>query len=226
MSLASRALISLIRQLIVRVVFLLLFAWTVEYWQAWTFVALLFVWEGATSLYLYRRDPALLQRRLGQGVRARTEETAAQQKVQSAVQGLMLVTLALAATDHRKDWSSLSASVCVVGFVLLATALAMVFLVFKTNTYAAATVQVEQGQQVVSTGPYALVRHPMYAALVLQLVAQPLALGSLWALLPCVVVIAVLALRALDEEKFLVKNLAGYSEYMTRVRHRLVPLVW
>jgi protein-S-isoprenylcysteine O-methyltransferase Ste14 len=66
----------------------------------------------------------------------------------------------------------------------------------------------------------------MYTALVLQLVAQPLALGSLWALLPCVVVIAVLALRALDEEKFLVKNLAGYSEYMTRVRHRLVPLVW
>jgi len=226
MSLGSRAAVSVIRQLIVRVAVLLPFAWTVHYWQAWAFVAVLLVSDGATALYLYRRDPALLDRRLGRGVQARTEETAAQQKVQSVVQLLALVTLALAATDHRKGWSSLSAPVCVVGLALMAVALYMVFLVFKTNTYAAATVQVDQNQQVISSGPYALVRHPMYSSLTLQLIATPLALGSLWALLPGVVLIAVLGVRALDEEKFLATNLVGYTEYMSRVRHRLVPLVW
>jgi protein-S-isoprenylcysteine O-methyltransferase Ste14 len=226
MSLGARAVASMIRQLLVRIVFLVLFAWTVHYWQAWAFVTVLFVADGATSLYLYRKDPALLERRLGQGVRARTEESAAQQKVQGVVQFLGLVTLVLAATDHRKGWSSLSTPVCVGGLALMAVALYMVFLVFKANSYAAATVQVDESQQVVSTGPYALVRHPMYSSLVLQLVAQPLALGSLWALLPAVLVIGVLGVRALDEEKFLAKNLAGYTEYMSRVRHRLVPLVW
>jgi protein-S-isoprenylcysteine O-methyltransferase Ste14 len=226
MSLRSRAVATLIRHLIVRVAFLMLFAWTFHYWQAWAFVAVLFLADAATSLYLYRKDPALLERRLGQGVRARSEETAAQQKVQRVVQLLMLTTMAVAATDHRRDWSSVSAPVCVVGLALMAVALYMVFLVFKTNSYAAATVQVEENQQVVSTGPYALVRHPMYSSLTLQLIAQPLALGSLWALLPGVVLSAVLAVRALDEEKFLASNLAGYTEYMSRVRHRLVPLVW
>lgn len=226
MSLASRVFVNHVRQLIVRAVFLMLFAWTIHYWQAWAFVTVLFLGDGATSLYLYRRDRALLERRMGNGLRERTEESAAQQRVQNLAQLLMLITIALAATDHRKHWSVLSAPVCVVGLMLMAIALYMVFLVFKTNSYAASTVQVEENQQVVSTGPYALVRHPMYSGLTLQLLAQPLALGSLWALLPGVVLVAVLAVRALDEEKFLATNLAGYSEYMSRVRHRLVPLVW
>jgi hypothetical protein len=199
-NLRSRAVIQLIRHLLVRAVLVFPFAWTFHYWQAWAFLAVNLVGEGGTELYLYRKDPALLDRRLGQGVRARTEERTSQQKVQTAAQ--------------------------LFGVALMALSLFMVFLVFKTNTYASATVQVEEDQQVVSSGPYALVRHPMYSAVLVSLIGIPLGLGSLWALLPGVVLTAVLAVRLLDEEKFLAKNLAGYPEYMSTVRHRLVPLVW
>jgi len=225
-NLRSRAVIQLIRHLLVRAFLVFPFAGTFHYWQAWAFLAVNLVGEGGTELYLYRKDPALLDRRLGQGVRGRTEERTSQQKVQTAAQLLMMITMALAATDHRKGWSSVPASVCLVGVALMALSLFMVFLVFKTNTYASATVQVEENQHVVSSGPYALVRHPMYSALLVSLIGIPLGLGSLWALLPGVVLTAVLAVRLLDEEKFLAKNLAGYTEYMSTVRHRLVPLVW
>jgi protein-S-isoprenylcysteine O-methyltransferase Ste14 len=146
--------------------------------------------------------------------------------VTTTAQSLMLMTVVLAANDHRHHWSSVPASVCVLGFVLMACAQYTVFMVLRTNTYAAATVQVEENQTVVSSGPYALVRHPMYSGLAVLLIGLPLGMGSLWALLPGAFMTLVLAVRLLDEEKFLASNLAGYPEYMSRVRHRLVPLVW
>jgi protein-S-isoprenylcysteine O-methyltransferase Ste14 len=224
--LRDRAAIHVIRMVLVRGLVVFLAAWTFHYWQAWVFVGLTAVAEGITHGYLLRRDPALLERRIGRELRVRKEERDAQKTVQNLAQGLMLVTIVLATQDHRHGWSSVPTSVCVLGFALVAAAQAMVFLVFRTNTYAASTVQVEANQKVVSSGPYALVRHPMYSALVVQLIGLPLGLGSLWALLPGMVMTVVLAVRLLDEEKFLATNLAGYQEYQSRVRHRLVPLVW
>jgi protein-S-isoprenylcysteine O-methyltransferase Ste14 len=224
--LRSRAIAHVLKVILVRAGVVFLAAWSVHYWQAWVFVGLTAVSETITHGYLLRRDPALLERRIGQGMKAPKEQRSAQKTVQTTAMGLTLVTIVLAANDHCHGWSTVPTSVNLLGFVLVAASQAMVFLVFKTNTYAAATVEVHENQTVVSTGPYALVRHPMYTAVVVLLIGLPLALGSLWGVLPGMVMTAVLAARLKDEEKMLAGSLAGYTEYQSRVRHRLVPLVW
>jgi hypothetical protein len=100
------------------------------------------------------------------------------------------------------------------------------FLVYKENTFSSATIEVAENQKVISTGPYALVRHPMYASALLYLIGTPLALGSYWGLLPLPFMMSFLIWRLVDEEKFLAKNLPGYMEYQKRVQHHLVPYVW
>jgi protein-S-isoprenylcysteine O-methyltransferase Ste14 len=114
----------------------------------------------------------------------------------------------------------------VVGDVLTALGFFIVFRVFKENSFTAATIEVAPDQRVISTGPYAIVRHPMYSGALVMLVGTPLALGSWWGLLMSVLMIFAIAWRALDEEGFLLKNLPDYAEYCQRVRYRLVPFVW
>jgi protein-S-isoprenylcysteine O-methyltransferase Ste14 len=109
-------------------------------------------------------------------------------------------------------------------FVLLG--LLIVFLVFKENSYAAGVIEVGKGQKVISTGPYAIVRHPMYTGALLMLCFVPLALGSWWGLVFVFPMFIVIVFRLLDEEKFLSKNLPGYEGYRQKTRYRLVPLVW
>ena len=114
----------------------------------------------------------------------------------------------------------------IIGDVLVALGLYFVFLVFKENTFTSAIIEIDDEQRVISTGLYALVRHPMYIGALVMLIGVPLALGSLWGLITIVPMVFVLVARLLDEEKFLAKNLAGYSEYQSRVRSRLLPLIW
>ena len=99
-------------------------------------------------------------------------------------------------------------------------------LVYRANTYTSAVIEVAQGQKVVSTGPYGIVRHPMYASALLYLVATPIALGSYWGLLAFALMLPVLIWRLLDEEKLLARDLTGYTDYQQRVHHRLVPFLW
>jgi protein-S-isoprenylcysteine O-methyltransferase Ste14 len=114
----------------------------------------------------------------------------------------------------------------VAGDVLVAIGFYLVVLVYRENTFASATITVGEGQSVISTGPYAIVRHPMYASASLYLLGTPLALGSYWGFIPIFVMIPALIWRLMDEERFLAKNLSGYTDYQKRVRHRLVPFVW
>jgi protein-S-isoprenylcysteine O-methyltransferase Ste14 len=116
--------------------------------------------------------------------------------------------------------------VVITGDLLVATGLYFTFLVYKENTFTSATIEVAENQKVVSTGPYALVRHPMYASALFYLIGMPLALGSLWGLLALVFMLPFLLWRLLDEERFLAKNLPGYTEYQKKVHHHLVPYVW
>jgi protein-S-isoprenylcysteine O-methyltransferase Ste14 len=113
-----------------------------------------------------------------------------------------------------------------VGFVLVGGGLFVVFLASRANSYASQLVTLHDGHQVISSGPYGLVRHPMYSGVILFTIGTPLALGSWWGMVVVAVTAAVLAGRLLDEERFLATSLAGYREYTQRVRHRLVPLVW
>jgi protein-S-isoprenylcysteine O-methyltransferase Ste14 len=112
------------------------------------------------------------------------------------------------------------------GDALLLLGFGLIACVYRENTFTAATIQVARDQRVISTGPYALVRHPMYASAVVYLLAMPLALGSYRALVPMVATMPFLIWRLLDEERLLVRELPGYTDYQRRVRHRLVPFVW
>ena len=129
------------------------------------------------------------------------------------------------AFDHRFGWSPVPLYISLAGDVLVAFGFLFIFFVFKVNTYAA-TIQIAEGQKVISTGPYALVRHPMYAGALVMLIGVPLALGSWWGLFTLALIMPVLIWRLLDEEKFLSKNLPGYTEYCQKVRYRLVTSVW
>ena len=132
----------------------------------------------------------------------------------------------LPALDHRFGWSPVAPVLSFLADAIIVLSFVLFFWVMKSNSYAASTIQVEEGQPVVSTGPYAYVRHPMYSGALLLLAAMPLALGSWLSVLLIVPFFPVLAWRILDEEDFLRKNLPGYAEYMRRVRYRLVPQVW
>ena len=130
------------------------------------------------------------------------------------------------ALDHRFAWSTVPAYVSIAGDVLVFLGLLIIFFVFKENTYTSAVIEVDAQQKVVTTGPYALIRHPMYAGALVMFVGMPLALGSLWGLLTIIPLTVVIVLRLLDEEKFLARNLPGYSDYSNKIGYRLLPYVW
>jgi protein-S-isoprenylcysteine O-methyltransferase Ste14 len=199
-------------------------AGTFNYWQAWVFLAVVVLSTWIRSIYLLRKHPVALQRRMRGGP---TAETRMAQKV--IIAGLYLSLAAMvvvSALDHRFGWSPVPTAICLVGAVLVAVGLEVIALVVIQNSYAAATVQVEAGQTVVSTGMYGLVRHPMYTGNVIMMVGIPLALGSYWGLVFVVPGLIVLASRIRDEEKLLQKELDGYREYTQKVRYRLVPCMW
>ena len=199
-------------------------AGTLNYWQAWVFIATFMVATIFPSIYIARTNPAALQRRMHGGPRAEAR-TIQKILITGAWLGL-LALLVISAYDHRMGWSSVPAWVCLLGDVLLATGLGIAMLVVIQNGYAAATVTVETGQTVVSGGVYTFVRHPMYVGNMIMMVGVPLALGSYWGLVFVVPGVVALVLRILDEEKLLTHELAGYREYTQRVRYRLVPYVW
>ncbi|KAA0113670.1 isoprenylcysteine carboxylmethyltransferase family protein [Mycolicibacterium sp. P9-22] len=199
-------------------------AWTFDYWQAWVFIAVFIAASIIPSFYLAVRSPAALQRRLKAGPAAETRP--AQRIIISAIILSVVATLVLSAFDHRFGWSSVPVSVTVLGNVLVFLGLSLAQLVIVQNNYAAANVRVEADQPLVSTGLYGVVRHPMYTGTAIMMVGTPLALDSLWGLLCVVASAPVIVARIRDEEQMLTEELAGYAEYKTKVRHRLVPYLW
>lgn len=199
-------------------------ATTLWYWQAWAMLGVMAVGEGATHWYLVRRDPALLERRLGR--ESRGEGSTRQNLLATVVRLGVLGAIIVAALDHREGWSRVAAPLWVLGDALIALGLFVVWLAFRANSFAAATVRLEEDQRVVSHGPYGRVRHPMYSGCILTLIGIPLALDSLWGLVPAGLAVVAILGRLLEEERFLDGQLAGYREYRGRVRYRVAPMVW
>lgn len=199
-------------------------AGTLNYWQAWVFIAVFTATTIGPTIYVARTNPAALQRRMRAGPRAETRT--AQKIIITGSFADLLVMMAFSAFDHRMGWSHTPVWVCLLGDVLVAAGLGIAMLVVIQNGYAAATVTVETGQRVVADGVYKFVRHPMYVGNVIMMLGIPLALGSYWGLLFVIPGVVVLVFRILDEEKLLAQELAGYREYAQRVRYRLVPNVW
>lgn len=199
-------------------------AGTIHYWQAWLYLA---VYAGASlliSLYLVKHDPALLKRRLSGGPTA--EKRTTQKVIMFFASVGFLALLVVPALDYRFGWSTVPLPVVILGNILVVVGFYLVLLVYKENTYTSATIEVAENQTVISTGPYALVRHPMYASASLYLIGTPLALASYWGFLALAFLLPFLIWRLMDEEKFLARNLPGYIEYQKKVRYRLVPYVW
>jgi protein-S-isoprenylcysteine O-methyltransferase Ste14 len=199
-------------------------AGTLSYWQAWVFLAVFAASSQALGIYFLTHDRKLVERRMKIGPAA---EQRPAQKIISALFMLGFVGfVVLPAFDHRFGWSPVAPVLSVLVNAIIVLSFVLFFLVMKSNSYAASTIQVEEGQRVVSTGPYAYVRHPMYSGALLLVAAMPLALGSWLSELLIVPFFPVLVWRILDEEDFLRKDLPGYAEYMRRVRYRLIPRVW
>jgi protein-S-isoprenylcysteine O-methyltransferase Ste14 len=223
-NLSARAWLALIVLTAVMSLLLFVSAGTVHYWQAWVYLSIFMGASALITLYLMRRDPALLGRRMSGGPMA--EKQLAQKFIMLCTSIGFIALLVVPAFDRRFGWSAMPVGGVVSGDVLVAIGFYLIFLVYRENTFTSATIEVVDNQKVISTGPYAVVRHPMYASASLYLLGTPLALGSYWALVAVAAMIPFLVWRLFDEERFLAKNLSGYVEYQKRVRHRLVPMVW
>jgi protein-S-isoprenylcysteine O-methyltransferase Ste14 len=219
-----KALGGLVCLLLVVAALLFLPAGTLDYWQAWVFLAVLGGCSLVITLYLMKKDPALLQRRLRAGPAA--EKEGSQKIIQTITAVGFIAMLVVPALDHRLGWSPVPAYVSLAGDALVALGFLITFFVYRENTFASATIEIAPGQRVISTGLYAHVRHPMYMGGLFCFIGMPLALGSWWGLFVFLVILPALIWRIVDEEKLLASNLPGYVEYCRKVRYRLVPYVW
>jgi len=205
-------------------IFLFLPAWALDYRQAWIYLCVFGASVSLITWYLWKNDRELLERRVNVGPAAEKEKS--QKRIQTFAAAAFIGTFLLPSLDHRFSWSRVPLAIVILGDVLVTLGFFAIFLVFKENTYGAGTVEVAAGQKVISTGPYARVRHPMYCGALIMLFGTPLALGSWWGLLMFIAMTIVIVWRLREEEKFLLGNLSGYSEYREKVRYRLLPLVW
>jgi protein-S-isoprenylcysteine O-methyltransferase Ste14 len=203
---------------------LFLSAGSLGFWQAWVFLAVWTVCVGLITAYLVKYDQRLLASRVQAGPTAETQKI--QQVIQSLASLFFIGLFIVPGLDYRFHWSVVPPALSWISDGFVALGFYFVFLVFKENSYTSAIIEVSTEQKVVTTGPYRVVRHPMYAGAILLLLFTPLALGS-WVAIPFPLpLILVVAFRAREEEKFLRANLSGYVEYCQKVRYRLVPYIW
>jgi protein-S-isoprenylcysteine O-methyltransferase Ste14 len=199
---------------------LFLSAGTIRYWQAWVYLGVLAASSVPLMLYMIG-DPVLLANRMKFGPAA---EKRPLQKIIVASAGLPAVAaFILPGLDRRFGWSDVPPWLSIVGDLLVLLSMWMVYQVFKANSFGSATVDIVKDQSVIDTGPYAIVRNPMYSSAALYFVATAFALGSYWGLIPSALTILVLVGRLFDEEQFLARNLPGYNEYCAKVRWHLIP---
>jgi protein-S-isoprenylcysteine O-methyltransferase Ste14 len=196
-------------------------AGTLSYWEAWVYLAILFVPMVFALVYFLIFSPALLERRM----RMREKESE-QQLIAKLASIVILLVYLLPGFDHRFHWSSVPIWLVVIADILIFLGYAFIVLVMRENPYAARTIEVEPDQTVVTTGPYAFVRHPMYLGVLLLYVFSPLALGSYWSMIPVLFLMGLLIVRITNEERVLLKELNGYREYTEKVKWRLIPGIW
>ena len=221
MKLLISALTKLIFGFILIGALLFLPAWTLNYVGAWIFLGVLFVPMLTVGAVLLIKSPELLQKRLS------SKENEKTQKGVVALSGLMFpIGFVLSALDFRFGWSRVSTWLVIVSAIVFLIGYGLYAEVLRENAYLSRTVEVQEGQKVISTGLYGVVRHPMYLATLLMFLPMPLILGSFWGLIPFAIYPCVIVARIMNEEKVLTAGLEGYAEYKTKVKYRLIPFVW
>jgi len=202
---------------------LLLFwpAGTLQYRNGWLFIGLLFVPMLIAGFVMFFKSPDFLAKRLD------AKEKQATQKGVLAFSGLMFIAgFVVAGLDHRFSWSRMPAAVTIAAAVLFLVSYALYAEVMRENAYLSRTIKVEEGQKVVDTGLYGIVRHPMYMATVLLFLMIPIILGSWYALIVFAFYPAIIVVRLKDEEELLTRELPGYAAYKQKVKYRMIPFVW
>lgn len=205
----------------VLIAMLFLSAGTLAFWEAWVYLAVLFIPMMFVLAYLLKNNPELLERRM----RLKEKESAQKLIITLAFFSFFLAFL-LPGFDKRFEWSHVPVGVVIVADILVLLGYGIVFLVFRENPHASRIIEVERDQKVISSGPYAFIRHPMYLGQSLMFIFSPLALGSYWAMIPALGIVFLLVARILDEERVMIRDLKGYSEYMQKTVYRLIPGVW
>jgi protein-S-isoprenylcysteine O-methyltransferase Ste14 len=196
-------------------------AGTIFYWEAWVYCAMLLIPMLFFLIYLLNKSPETLMRRM------KTTEKEKRQKLLIGLTWLVfLLAFVIPGLDFRFGWSRVPIWLVVVSALIILGGYLIFMLVVRENEYAARTVVVEKDQQVISTGPYSLVRHPLYTGVLLIFIFSPLALGSFWALIAFIPLPVLVILRIFNEEKVLSLQLPGYKEYMQKVKYRLIPYIW
>lgn len=196
-------------------------AWTLNYPNGWLFMGLLFIPMLIMGIVMALRAPGLLEKRLNN-----KEKERAQQGV-VALSGLIFPAgFVLSALDFRFGWSDVPLWCVIAASALFLIGYGLYAEVMRENAYLSRTVEVQQGQKVIDTGLYGVIRHPMYLATMLMFLPLPLILGSFWGLLPFALYPAVAVIRILNEEKVLREGLEGYIEYTKKVKYRLIPFIW
>lgn len=219
--LAKKAIIITLLGFLVLATFFSLTAGTWAYWEAWVYLAILFTPIFAVMAYLIRNDPDLLQRRL-----QLKERRVEQKNILKFSYPLFLLAFLLPGFDKRFGWSNVSVGAIIMADILVLLGYGIFFLVLRENSYASRIIEVQAGQKVISSGPYAIVRHPMYLGVMLLYIFSPLALGSWLSMIPSLLLIPILVLRIRDEEKALEEGLEGYKEYVQKTRYHLIPGIW
>jgi protein-S-isoprenylcysteine O-methyltransferase Ste14 len=194
---------------------------TLRYWEAWVYIGIIISCAAFIIVYFLKHDPDFLVRRL------KTKEKVKEQKLIIKLAWLLFIpTFVIPGFDKYYGWSDAPLQLIIIGDIMVLTGYLIIIRVFRENSYASRIVEVDSGQKVISTGPYSIVRHPMYSGNLLMYGFTPLALGSYWALIGSSIIIILIIFRIFSEEKFLLENLEGYKEYLLKTRYRLIPGIW
>lgn len=221
MELKKKVVLQLILSFILIATVLFLPAGTANFWQAWIYCAVLFIPLVFIISYFLKNNPEFLQRRM-----QFKEKERKQRGIMKFINMLFVIGFLLPGLDYRFGWSNISTAVVIIANAVVFVSYLFVFWVFKTNSYASRIIEVTPDQKVIQTGPYKIVRHPMYLGVTIMFAATPFALGSVWALIGFFPTLPLLIMRILDEEKLLIKDLPGYQEYCQKTRYRLLPFIW
>jgi protein-S-isoprenylcysteine O-methyltransferase Ste14 len=213
--------VRLLVSILVLIALFFLPAGTFAYWEAWVYLAILFIPMVFVFVYLLKTDPELLERRL----RTREKE-GAQKRIIKLSYFYFLLAFLLPGFDRRWGWSTVPLDIVIVADLLVVLGYGIFALVLRENRYASRIIEVEQEQKVISSGPYRIVRHPMYLGMLLMYLFSPLALGSYWAVIPSALIIPLLVARIRNEERVLMRDLKGYPDYIQKTKYRLVPGIW